>query len=149
MLAIALSLLLDKVDKDLFGLLQSIIGYLAPPMSAVFLIGALWKKATSKAANVTLIVGFVLCLIVATADLSGFPTKGFFPPYLLMSFYLFAFLSLFMIVVSLVTSDKAGEKDKFVTLKKVYQELQLSPSYLWMLWLLVSLVMISLYIFFN
>tara|TARA_R100001369_G_scaffold76278_1_gene105406 strand:- start:923 stop:2500 length:1578 start_codon:yes stop_codon:yes gene_type:complete len=148
LLAIVLSVLLDKVDKDLFGLLQSIIGYLAPPMSAVFLIGALWRKATSKAANLTLIVGFFLCLTIAVADLGGYPFKGFFPPYLLMSFYLFAFLSVFMIAVSLLTSNEEQE-GKFASLKRIYQELQLSPSYLWEIWLLITVIMVGLYLFFN
>lgn len=147
-LAIVLSILLDKVDKDLFGLLQSIIGYLAPPMSSVFLIGALWRKATSKAANLTLIVGFVLCLTIAVADLGGYPYKGFFPPYLLMSFYIFAFLSVFMIAVSFLTSNEEQE-DKFASLNKIYRELQLPPSYLWEIWLLITVIMVGLYLFFN
>lgn len=148
LVAIILSILLEDVDKDLFGLLQSIIGYLAPPMSAVFLIGALWRKATSKAANLTLIIGFVVCLIVAVADLGGFPHKGFFPPYLLMSFYLFAFLSAFMIIVSLMTG-KDTEEGKFISLKKIYEQLQLSPTYLWRIWLFITIIMVSLYVFFN
>ncbi|MCK0156108.1 sodium/solute symporter [Cellulophaga sp. F20128] len=147
-LAIILSVLLDNVNKDLFGLLQSIIGYLAPPMSAVFLIGALWSKATSKAANITLIVGFVLCLCVAVADLGAFPYQGFFPPYMLMSFYLFAFLAILMIVISLWTNNET-EKSKFSPLTKVYEQLQLSPTYLWGGWLIISIIMISLYVFFN
>ncbi len=148
LLALVLSILLDKVDKDLFGLLQSIIAYLAPPMSAVFLIGALWKKATSKAANLTLIVGFVVCLFVAISDLGGFPYKGFFPPYLLMSFYLFVFLSALMIIASLLTA-KETEADKFISLKNIYQKLQLSPTYLWAWWVLVTIIMVGLYIIFN
>ena len=148
LLAIVLSILLDRVNKDLFGLLQSIIGYLAPPMSAVFLVGALWSKATSKAANLTLIVGFILCLGIAVADLGEIPYKGFFPPYLLMSFYLFAFLSVFMIIVSLITNRKP-EESKYISLKNIYRELQLSPTYLWKIWLLVAVIMASLYLFFN
>lgn len=148
LIAIVLSILLDKVDKDLFGLLQSIIGYLAPPMSAVFLIGALWKKATSKAANSTLILGFILCLGVAFADLGGYPYNNYFPPYLLMSFYLFAFLSVFMIIVSLMTGEDS-DANKFISLKNIYHELQLPTSYLWGIWLIIAILMLSLYVYFN
>ncbi|PXX30583.1 sodium/solute symporter [Arenibacter sp. ARW7G5Y1] len=146
--AIILSIFLDKVDKDLFGLLQSIIGYLAPPMAAVYLLGALWKKATAPAANLTLIVGFILCLFVAVADLGGFPYKGFFPPYLLMSFYLFVLLSIMMIVVSFITCSET-KKDKFYSLKSIYQQLQLSSTYLVAGWILIALIMLSIYVFFN
>ena len=148
-MAISLALLLDLVDKDLFGLLQSIIGYLAPPMSAVFLLGVLWKKATAKAANITLIVGFILCLTTAALDLSGTPYKGFFPPYLLMSFYLFAFLVLLMISLSLITGQKPKSKRTYRPLKTVYKQLGLSTTYLWRLWIIISLIMCSLYIYFN
>lgn len=149
LVAIVLSLLLNNVDKDLFGLLQSIIGYLAPPMSAVFLIGALWKKATSKAANGTLVIGFVLCLFVAMIDLGGFTEKGFLPPYLLMSFYLFAFLCVLMISISILTYKSANEKNKFISIKEVYKQLNLNPNYLWKPWLLIAVIMVVLYIIFN
>lgn len=148
LLAILLSILLDRVDKDLFGLLQSIIGYLAPPMSTVFLIGVLWRKATTIAANLTLIVGFVLCFCVAVVDLGGLSNYEFFPPYLLMSFYLFVFLSILMITVSWLTW-KPTDQNKLISLKKIYRELRLSPYYLLGIWLLIAIIMGGLYLYFN
>lgn len=147
-LAVLMAILLKNVEKDLFGLLQSIIGYLAPPMSVVFLIGALWKKATSRAANITLIAGFVLCLAVAILDLGGYPYKGFIPPYLLMSFCLFAFLSVLMIGISLMTGKEADIK-KFVPLSTVYRQLGTSPFKSMGIWVLIALILVCLYIFFN
>ncbi|TCS85033.1 SSS family solute:Na+ symporter [Anseongella ginsenosidimutans] len=147
-LAVLMAVLLQRVEKDLFGLLQSIISYLAPPMSVVFLTGVLWKKATSKAANLTLVFGFALCFVVAILDLGGFPYKGFIPPYLLMSFYLFAFLSAFMVSVSLITG-KEEDKRKFIPLGTVYRQLGIFPAGSIGIWMLIALVLVALYVFFN
>lgn len=146
--AIFLALVFDGVNKDLFGLLQSIIGYLAPPMAAVFLLGVIWKGATSRAANTTLIVGFVICLIVAILDLGGLGNIDL-PPYLLMSFYLFVFLLLFMILISMTSRQDQSNAYGYISLKDIYKKIGLSPTYLNLGWLLVITIMCTLYIYFN
>ncbi len=49
-------------DGGLYQYLQSVQGYLAPPITAVFLLGLLWKRTNSTAAVVGLLVGFALGL---------------------------------------------------------------------------------------
>lgn len=46
----------------LYLYLQSVQGYLAPPITAVFLLGLFWKRTTSPAAVTGLIIGFALGL---------------------------------------------------------------------------------------
>lgn len=49
-------------DGGLYQYLQSVQGYLAPPITAVFLLGLLWKRTNSTAAVVGLLAGFALGL---------------------------------------------------------------------------------------
>ncbi len=49
-------------DGGLYQYLQSVQGYLAPPITAVFLLGLFWKRTTNAAAVTGLIVGFTLGL---------------------------------------------------------------------------------------
>ncbi|MEN7547998.1 sodium:solute symporter [Rapidithrix thailandica] len=145
--SVVLALSLSLVEKNLFALFQSIISYLAPPMATVFLLGVLWKRANTLAANTTLIFGSILCLGIGIADLSGFPEKGFFPPFLLMSFYLFAGLCSFMVVLSLLT--RPPQRHSLPGLKAIYRAQQYSTTTIWWLWGILVGVMLGLYILFN
>jgi len=55
---------LEALSKGtLYQYLQSVQAYIAPPITAVFLVGILWKRATSQAAITTLLVGIVLAAL--------------------------------------------------------------------------------------
>lgn len=45
---------------SIFAAVQQIAAALAPPITAVFLMGVFWRRGTSQAALVTLIIGFIL-----------------------------------------------------------------------------------------
>ena len=47
-------------DERMFVYLQSVSGYIAPPIAACFLFGILWKRANNKGAIACLLTGFVL-----------------------------------------------------------------------------------------
>ncbi len=53
-------------DGGLYQYLQSVQGYLAPPITAVFLLGLFWKRMNSAGATSALAVGFVLGMIKLT-----------------------------------------------------------------------------------
>jgi len=76
-IAIVIALLLSTLNKGLFELSQAAGTYLAPPLSTVFLLGVLWKGATSKAANITLFAGSAICLTLGIMQITDFPYKGF------------------------------------------------------------------------
>ena len=50
----------------LYVYLQSVQGYLAPPITAVFLLGLFWKRINAQGAMWGLIVGFVLGMLKLT-----------------------------------------------------------------------------------
>ncbi|MCB1127776.1 MAG: Na+/glucose cotransporter, partial [Verrucomicrobiae bacterium] len=53
-------------DGGLYQYLQSVQGYLAPPITAVFILGLFWKRMNSAGATSALVVGFVLGMIKLT-----------------------------------------------------------------------------------
>ena len=149
LMAILIAIGMDNIsDMDLFSLFQAILGYLAPPMSAVFLLGVTWPRMTAKAANVGLVAGSVCCLLVGVLQLSEIPGKGFWPHFLLMSFFLFIFIIVLIVLVTLL--DKTKPDKKFPTLAESYINLGYRPSKkVVVLWGLLFVVMTVLYTVFN
>ncbi len=54
--------------QSLFQGITAVICYIAPPITAVFLWGVLWRKASAAAARVTLMAGSALGLAVFLLD---------------------------------------------------------------------------------
>jgi solute:Na+ symporter, SSS family len=148
-ISIFLALGVAKLEGlDLFSLFQAILGFLAPPLSAVFLVGILWKRATSTAANAVLTVGTAVSLGIGFCYLKHWPSEEVWPHFLFLSFLIFAGLCLFMIVVSLLT-QKAGEVSPLPSLSETYRDSGKVSDGVWAIWWVLIAAMIGLYLFFN
>lgn len=66
-LAIAMSPLFGHYDT-IFAGMNKLISYVAPPITAVFLFGVFWKKASARAAFITLISGTIMGAIIFPLD---------------------------------------------------------------------------------
>jgi len=66
-LAIVLSPIFGHYDTIFQGL-NTLICYISPPITAVFLVGVFWKKAGGRAAFVTMVAGAVMGLVCFVAD---------------------------------------------------------------------------------
>lgn len=77
----------------------AMISYLAPSITAVFLGGVLWKRASAKGAIITLSVGTIFGLIVFLLDWFKESTGWNFP-FLLAGFFLFLISASVLIVTS-------------------------------------------------
>ncbi len=86
----------------------SMISYIAPPITAVFLLGVFWKGASGKGAIVTLIAGSVLGFVVFMLDWYEDST-GWTMPALLAGFYLCMACIFIHIVVSKLSPHKHSE----------------------------------------
>jgi SSS family solute:Na+ symporter len=143
--AIVMALAVDNIKGlNLFDVFQSVLGFIAPPLSVVFLLSVFWKRTTRKAVNVILSAGSafslgtgVLYLWVLTPD-----KYHFWPHYLLLSFYIFAFLFIVAVLISLLDRQPS-------TNAHVEGELPKPTRRVWTLWIILIIIMISLYIFFN
>jgi SSS family solute:Na+ symporter len=136
------------IELDLFNLFQSMIAFVAPPIATVFLLGVLWKRATGAAALSTFVLGYLVCLPVGGCYFGKWPYEGFWPHYMLLSFHLFVRLSLFMILVSLLTRHSHDERS-LPTLKETYARQGKQPTFVWMLWGVLAMAMLGLYILFD
>ncbi|MDZ7648165.1 MAG: hypothetical protein U5K54_13830 [Cytophagales bacterium] len=62
-LGIAWIPIMQNISGVLYEYLQSVQSYIAPPITAVFLLGIFYKRINSKGALITLIVGMVVAFI--------------------------------------------------------------------------------------
>lgn len=66
--------------KSIFGMMCTMICYIAPPITATFLLGVFWKGASSKGSITTLVSGFFLGLGAFAVSLSGQENMTFLHP---------------------------------------------------------------------
>ena len=143
-LAIVMTVAIDAIKGlNLFNVFQSVLGFIAPPMAAVFLLGIFWKRCTTRAANFCLTVGTVFCLTVGILYL--WPPAWMalqWPHFMLLSFYLFVILVVCMVLISLTDSDK--------TVYEIPAPIREQKSRLAIgLWIALAVVMCCLYVYFN
>jgi solute:Na+ symporter, SSS family len=144
LLAILLAISMQSFRMNMFDLFQSMIAFIAPPITTVFLLGALWRRATYAAAMYTLVLGTIASVCVGTCNFLHFPSATFWPHYLLMSFYLCVALCAFMVAVSLVTKNSASE-EPLPTLEEAYKKVGRKPRHVWAAWGVLSVIMILIY----
>jgi len=146
--AIMMALAIDSIKGlNLFDVFQSVLGFIAPPLSVVFLLTVFWKRTTKLAVNSILSAGSAFSLLVGITYLWILPSAkySFWPHYLLLSFYIFAFLFLVAIIISLL--DKRGS---IATTTHSDAAVDAKPTQrVWLSWILLTIVMITLYIIFN
>lgn len=137
----------DIESLNLFDKFQAILGFIAPPMSVVFLFGVLWKKTTTKAANVILSLGTIFSFGVGFFYLFVFPKEkyDFWPHFLLLSFFIFILLAIVAFIIS--TIDKTPSKNQLDNYK--YATLPKPTKKVLILWILLIITMIGLYFVFN
>ena len=143
-LAIILTVAIDSIKGlNLFNVFQSVLGFIAPPMAAVFLLGIFWRRTTTRAANFALTIGTAFCLIVGVLYL--WPPQWLqlpWPHFMLLSFELFVILVAAMAIISLTDKDKTRHEVP-APVREERSRLAIG------LWVALAIVMIGLYIFFN
>jgi len=146
--AIMMALAIDNIKGlNLFDVFQSVLGFIAPPLAVVFLLTVFWKRTTKKAVNAILSAGSAFSLGVGVLYLWVLPQHQypFWPHYLLLSFYIFAFLSIVAILISLIDRSavvaNTTHSDAAANIK--------TTKRVWFSWILLAVVMIILYIIFN
>ncbi len=143
-IAITLTVAIDSIKGlNLFNVFQSVLGFIAPPMTAVFLLGVFWRRTTTRAANLALTAGTAFCLIVGILYLWPPQWLSFpWPHFMMLSFWLFVILAAMMVIVSL-----CGKNDESHDIPAPIRE----PLRPWtgVLWVLLAAVMMGLYVIFN
>ena len=143
-ISIAITIAIDSIKGlNLFNVFQSVLGFIAPPMTAVFLLGVFWRRTTTTAANFALTIGTAFCLIVGILYL--WPPQWLqiaWPHFMMLSFLLFVILAVCMVIISLLGKSKKEYA--------IPQPIRSSASRLVLTgWSLLVAVMVGLYVFFN
>ncbi|MGN6179661.1 MAG: sodium:solute symporter family transporter [Mucilaginibacter sp.] len=146
--AVAVALAIDNIKGlNLFDVFQSVLGFIAPPLAVVFLMTVYWKKTTRLAVNFVLSFGSAFSLGTGVLYLWVFtPDKyHFWPHYLVLSFLIFAVLTISAIVISLLDPKPV----RHLTEKLVDAHLFKPTKRVKIAWTLLVIVMICLYILFK
>jgi SSS family solute:Na+ symporter len=140
--SVIIALAIDGIKGlNLFNVFQSVLGFLAPPMSVAFLFAVFWKQTSRKAINWALSAGTILCLVIGIL----FYIKLIFKElhFLYLSFALFLLLSCFVVVYSLA-DKRAGSHEDTLQYQPVKTAMAVKLS-----WGVLIVIMIALYIIFN
>lgn len=110
LVAMALVPLLGKYGS-IFAGLNTIIAHIAPPVTAVFLWGVIWKRASYRGALATMIGGAALGVAVFT--INSLNPDGWLATlpggFMMMAFYLFLACSAILITTSILMPKTADE----------------------------------------
>lgn len=153
--------IMANISGVLYEYLQSVQAYIAPPITAVFLLGIFYKRINATGAFATLIMGIIVAFLRITLEL----IKGNFDPnsflyklgdmnFLSFGAWFFLFCILFITAVSLLTPAPSREKVVNLTFGTITAEEKLKnkASYSWIdisISILVVALVISVMIFFN
>ncbi|WP_276504041.1 sodium:solute symporter family transporter [Terrimonas pollutisoli] len=146
-LSVGIAYLYANSGKGFFELSQGLVSILAPPLSVVFLAGIMWKRVNSTAAESVLYGGGIICLVVGVCHILNYPSTGFWPHFLLLSVYLFVFLTAVIILVTLFTKKQAGYElpSPFESQKQGAK----NAGAVWLGWAILAAIMFLLYILFS
>lgn len=144
---------MEFFSNQLFLYLQSIQAYIAPPITAVFLVGLFYKRLNSMGAITSLISGFFLGLMRFFLELYKESLSGFWLDVATINFLHFALLmfvicTVILIAVSLLTAAPDEERIKDVVYRKTIDETEVTKRSIW--WTLGLFVVIAfLWIYFS
>jgi solute:Na+ symporter, SSS family len=144
--AVLMAIAIDNIKGlNLFDVFQSVLGFLAPSLSVVFLLTAFWKKTTRLAVNFTLSFGSLCSLFVGVLYLWVFTPDQyeFWPHYLLLSFWIFAALMTIAILISLFSGSKGSVQQQHI------EDVPTTTQRVKKSFLLLGVVILLLYLIFN
>jgi SSS family solute:Na+ symporter len=107
LLAIALSPIFGHYATIIEGL-NKLISFIAPPITTVFLFGVFWKRASGKAAYITLVAGALVGFVMFFLDWKGLYSGNF----MMTAFYLLLTCSALMIAASYFYPEPLKEESK-------------------------------------
>ena len=126
---------LEELSKGtLYQYLQSVQAYIAPPITAVFLLGILWKRMTSQGAITILFLGVILAAARIWAELAtGGEGDGLMASFAQINFshlavYLFLFYVAVGVIISFMTEAPSAEKIAGLTLGTLTAEQKASAK---------------------
>lgn len=151
--------LMKNISKGLYGYLQSVQSYLAPPIAAAFLLGVFSKRINAKGAYTAMVVGFIIGILKLVFELLKGSLSGVLYDFATMNFLyfciaLFVFSVVLMVVVSLATPAPDEANIKGLTFATTVAEDKKASRASWnqkdvLLTLLVLVFIIAVFMYFS
>jgi len=128
--------ILRGFSASLYQYLQNVQAYIAPPITAVFLLGIFWRRINGAGALSALVAGFLVGMSKLLAEvfrgsLSGVALWYADVNFLYFAPFLFAFSIAVMLVVSLLTEEPPVEKLKGLTYSTTVAEDKMKSRSSW------------------
>jgi len=131
--------ILKSMSGSLYEYLQNVQSFIAPPITATFLLGIFWKRINGKGAISALVCGFLLGMTKLTFETLFKDASGpigaianfnflFFAP------LLFAFCVVLLVVISLLTEVPSDEKIKGLCFSSLTDEDRKASRASWNHW---------------
>jgi len=154
-LGIAWIPIMQNISGVLYEYLQSVQSYIAPPITAVFLLGIFYRRINSKGAMATLMVGLLVAFIRLVLELSrnAFDEGSIFYfignlNFLTFAAWFFLFSVVFFLVVSLLTPAPSEQQVKGLTFGSLTEAQKAENRTSYNVWDIVfSLLVIGVVIF--
>ena len=113
--AIVMAGFIGRLGESLFVYIQSLYAFFAPPFSAIFLLGILFKRINARGATVAVFLGFAFGILMKVylrfyPDVFGQGVLHFVEPFSNQSLLHWAFSVIVCIVVSLSTKPPSAEQ---------------------------------------
>ncbi|MCB0736401.1 MAG: sodium:solute symporter [Bacteroidetes bacterium] len=111
-----------SLGNGLFGILQSIQAYVAPPIAAVFLFGMFSKKLNAKGAKWSLLTGAILGgtrFLLEILKENGVEISGMFTPFLAINFLHFALYLFIICSIVLYAVSRSSEAPDYAKIENI------------------------------
>ena len=142
-IAVFLAIGITKIQGlSFFNIFQSVLGFIAPPMSVAFLFAVLWKKTSREAVNLVLSLGTIFSLGTGIMYYNQLILSGIH--FLYVSFLIFVVLSVFVFIYSLIKQKVSTTEENLPTFEAIRPGKQVIIA-----WFLLMIVMIIMYLIFN
>lgn len=151
--------LMKNISKGLYGYLQSVQSYLAPPIAAAFLLGVFSKRINAKGAYTAMVIGFIIGILKLVFELMKGSLSGVLYDFATMNFLyfciaLFVFSVVLMIVVSMASPAPDEANIKGLTFATTVAEDKKASRASWtrkdvILTLLVLVFIIAIFMYFS
>lgn len=153
--------IMANISGVLYEYLQSVQSYIAPPITAVFLLGIFYKRINATGAFATLIMGILVAFFRIALELlkDNFDSDGILYylgdiNFLTFGAWFFLFCLIFMVVVSLLTKSPDKEQIVNLTFGTITEEEKNKNknSYNWIdiiVSIFIVLIVIGIMVFFN
>jgi solute:Na+ symporter, SSS family len=153
--------LMKNISPGLYGYLQSVQSYLAPPIAAAFLLGVFFKRINAKGAMACMVLGIFVGLVKMILELvqKELPAGGLLYQFATWNFlyfciWLFIFSVAVLVIVSLLTKPPSPEKIRGLTFATTVAEDKAASRASWnstdvILSVVVLIIVISIFMYFS